>query len=50
MKDKEDITVCRIEQAFKIAKYFQKTGQIPPKESHPTYTGGRRPRANLLGS
>jgi len=32
MKDKEDITVCRIEQAFKTAK-----GLIPLEESHPIY-------------
>jgi len=50
MKDKEDIIVCRIEQAFKIAKDFQKAVQIPPEESHSTYIGGGSTRANLLGS
>jgi len=50
MKNKEDITVCRAEQAFKIAKDFQKVVKIPPEESHPIYTGGRSLKANLLGS
>jgi len=40
MKDKEDITVCRTEQAFKTAKDFQKISQITSEESHPTYIGG----------
>jgi len=39
MKDEEDITVCRIEQAFKTAKDFRKAVQIPPEESHPIYIG-----------
>jgi len=50
MKDKEDITVYKIEQAFKIAKDFQKAVQIPPEESHPIYIEGGSPKANLLGS
>jgi len=49
MKDKEDITVCKTAQVFKIAKDFQNVVQIPPEESHPIYTGGRSPRVNLLG-
>jgi len=39
MKDKEDITICRTEQAFKTAKDFQKAAEIPHEDSHPIYIG-----------